>query len=354
MMTQRKRKQIIAWLTCCLAMVALMVAVGGITRLTESGLSIVEWQPLTGILPPLSNEAWQESFALYQQTPEYKKINTGMSLEDYQGIFWLEFIHRLLGRITGLVFFLPMVIFAIQGALPFPLIRRLAGIFLLGGAQGVVGWYMVQSGLVNDPWVSPLRLALHLGLAFIIFAMILRTIFLVYPPRIPPYPPPSPRLMVLSRIAPWAVFIQAMLGALLAGLDGGLTYNSFPLMDGQWIPDGLMIKDPWHKNFYANITLVQFNHRLMGVITTLIVAGYGFWGLHTSGGRLKAGFALLSTAIFLQFALGVLTLLHHVPIALASLHQIVALAIFGGCIMLRQILSPPFLPPTVASYAKTL
>ncbi len=315
-----------------------MVVVGGLTRLTDSGLSMVQWHPATGFIPPISQEDWQEKFSQYKQSPEYRDINTDMSLDEFKEIFWLEFIHRFLGRITGLLFFIPLVIFALQRALPPALSIRLFAIFLLGGLQGVIGWYMVKSGLIHDPWVSPLRLALHLGMAFIIFALILRTLLDVKFPRsgLSFSAPIPPRLYYMTYIVIFIIFLQSILGALLAGLDGGLTYNSFPLMDGQLIPDGLLAQTPWYENFYENITLVQFNHRIVGILTVIVTIIYCLYGLDNSPGRLRTGYALLLLLILTQFTLGITTLLLHVPIPLALLHQFTALALFGTAVTLHH------------------
>jgi heme A synthase len=233
----RSRPRAVAiWLFVCCALVFAMAVVGGATRLTHSGLSITEWQPIVGTLPPLSPAAWDEAFRKYQATPEYREVNRDMTIDAFKGIFWWEYFHRLLGRAIGVVFLVPLVGFGLRGRIPPRFTPMLIGIFFLGAAQGALGWYMVQSGLIDDPRVSQLRLAAHLGLALLIFAaMLWLALSLVRPARASA----DARLDRLFRAASALaalVFVMALTGALVAGLRAGAAYNTFPLMNGHVVP----------------------------------------------------------------------------------------------------------------------
>jgi len=323
------------WLIFCLFFVALMVLVGGLTRLTESGLSIVEWKPISGIVPPYNEGVWNEYYREYQESPQYQKINKGMSLEEFKGIFWLEFIHRLIGRLAGAVFFLPLLYFAARKAIRLKLGIRLFAIFALGGLQGLVGWIMVASGLVDQPMVSPIKLGVHLLLAFALFGLLLWTWL---------------EIRQTSRIvtAGWLryganlllaiIITQVFLGALVAGNDAGLTYNTFPLMDGRWIPEGLWLLDPWWKNLFHSVTTVQFMHRLGAWILasyTLVYALTGWRYLRHAEPEFAEKLLGLIWIMVLQFGLGILTLTQVVTTPLASMHQMTALLLFSYALMLR-------------------
>ena len=240
-----------------------MVVVGGVTRLTHSGLSIVEWQPIVGTLPPLDEAQWQATFEKYKLTPEYKLVNAGMSLDEFKGIFWWEYFHRLLGRLIGFAFLLPFLWFLVRRRIPEGYGLPLAGIFVLGGLQGAMGWYMVKSGLVEDPRVSQFRLTAHLGLAFVIFgAMQWVAMSLLFPGRVE-----AGRESVRSARS-WAgwlavlVFAMVLTGGLVAGIRAGFAYNTFPLMNGSVVPPVIMMIEPWWRNFFWNMATVQFDHRL--------------------------------------------------------------------------------------------
>jgi cytochrome c oxidase assembly protein subunit 15 len=328
------RPGIAGWLFICAALVYLMVVVGGLTRLTESGLSIVEWAPIMGTLPPLSQADWERTFDLYKAFPEYQKVNRGMSLDEFKGIFWLEYVHRLLGRLIGLVFILPWLWLVVRRRLPMPLAFRLAGIFALGGGQGVLGWWMVKSGLVDDPRVSPYRLAAHLALAVLIYALLIWTALQISRPG---RGAPSE---AEARLAPGAIGLLILVsltivsGAFVAGLDAGLTYNTFPLMDGRLVPDGYGTLDPWIRNLAENVAAVQFNHRLLGIATLIVGATFAIL-LHrrAAAGPLRGLAKWLGGLALLQPGLGIATLLLVVPIWLASLHQAVALALFTAALV---------------------
>lgn len=331
------RRQLAIWLLFTAVCVFGMVVVGGLTRLTDSGLSIVEWKPVSGTLPPMTTEAWDKEFADYKTSPQYQKINKGMSLDEFKGIFWLEYWHRVGGRAIGFVFLLPMVYFFMRYQLPRWVKWRLVGLFALGGMQGVIGWYMVKSGLVDVPAVSQYRLSLHLGVAFLIMAA---CIWVAREIRdagkaVAAYVPPATRfnIDIVSRFAAVVallVFVQVVLGALVAGLDAGLAYNTFPLMDGRFVPKGLYVLEGFWRNHFENITMVQFQHRIGAYVLTALIPLFALlaWP-HANSTGIKAAVVLVMALLLLQIALGILTLVQGVPIVLASKHQAVAAILFA-------------------------
>jgi cytochrome c oxidase assembly protein subunit 15 len=333
------RHRIALWLFCCAALVWLTLVVGGITRLTHSGLSIAEWRPLSGALPPIGAEAWQAEFARYRQTPEYLRVNTGMSVDEFKGIFWWEYAHRLLGRIDGAVFALPLLLFWRRRAIDAALARRLAGIFLLGAAQGALGWYMVKSGLVDDARVSQYRLAAHLALAFGIFWALLWTALGVAAPRSPNAGDAAlARLRRDGALLLGAVFVMAISGAFVAGIRAGLAYNTFPLMDGRIVPAGILTLDPWYLNFFGNATAVQFDHRLGAWLLAWLIPWFA-WRVRRAPAappRAKIAALFLLAALALQLSLGIGTLLLAVPVALAAAHQGGAMLVFGVLVWLNH------------------
>lgn len=315
------------WLLVCAAMIFAMVVIGGVTRLTESGLSIAEWKPVTGAVPPLTQEAWQEEFARYQQIPEYRARNEGMTLDEYKTIYWWEYIHRLLGRLIGAAFLFPFLYFAATRQVRGGLAMRLGGIFVLGGLQGALGWYMVASGLEDRVDVSPYRLAAHLGLALILYAAILWTALGLLRER--------PRRRIDGRAAGLAalVFCTIILGSLVAGNDAGMIYNTFPLMDGAFVPRGYLDFDPWWVNLFENAATVQFNHRLAAELTGLCVLLYWLRARRDSDSRYAAAVLL---AACIQIALGISTLLLAVPIALGALHQAGAVVLLTATLIAAE------------------
>jgi heme a synthase len=322
------------WLGLCATLVFFMVVIGGLTRLSESGLSIVEWKVVSGILPPLTTQSWEKEFLAYQTSPQFKKVNQDMTLEDFKGIFWLEYIHRLLGRTVGMCYLLPLLYYAIRKAAPTALLWRMAGIGMLVGAQGVVGWYMVKSGLIDNPAVSQYRLAFHLCLAIVIFALTLWQWLRLRAPQQPALPTNTAQRLSIALIS--AVFLQIFMGALVAGLDAGLTYNTFPLMDGQWIPDGLYMQSPALINHFENIITVQFQHRVVAFIVLAIAIT-----LRLHYRKKPSEFArerCFSTAtlhiILLQIIFGISTLIMVVPIPLATAHQAIAVLVIASCLFL--------------------
>lgn len=312
------------WILACMVCVVLMVFVGGVTRLTESGLSIVEWKPITGILPPLSEEGWQREFAEYQTSPEFIEKNFTFGIEEFKSIFWLEYIHRLLGRITGLVFLLPLIYFTVRRVLPAPLFRRMFALSLLVAAQGTVGWIMVASGLVDQPRVAPVKLGIHLLLAFSLFALLAVTYWQVHAvPRLAGHFTAA----VVARGLLILTVLQIFLGALVAGLDAGLTYNTYPLMDGAWIPPGLTPLSPWWLNHLEHIPMVQWQHRMGGMVYVISSLAAGLYLMRRLSGSERRWAQAMAAISVLQFLLGIATLLSVVEISLASAHQMLALAL---------------------------
>ncbi len=327
-----------AWLFACCALVFGIVVVGGITRLTHSGLSIVEWQPLVGALPPMSEAQWQETFARYQQTPEFRLRNFDMTLEGFKRIFWWEYGHRLLGRVIGVVFFVPFAWFLARRAISRPVAWRLAGIFALGGLQGALGWFMVKSGLVDDPRVSSVRLAAHLGVAFLIYAaMLWLGLGLAFGMRRAPPPPTRGHAGLLAAL----VFVMVLTGALVAGIRAGFAYNTWPMMDGHWIPPEILLLDPWWLNLVNNMAMVQFNHRVLAIVIALVAASLAWRVLRDPAARARQkGWAwALVAAVALQLAAGISTLLLRVPIALAAVHQAGAVIVFTCALGLLHALA---------------
>ena len=319
-------RAVAAWLLACCALVFAMVVVGGITRLTHSGLSIVEWQPIVGAVPPLDDEAWREAFRKYQDTPQFRQVNPHMDLDGFKRIFWWEYVHRLLGRLIGAAFLLPLAWFAARGRVSRALTWKLAGIFALGGLQGAMGWYMVQSGLVDDPRVSQYRLATHLALALAIYAAMLWVALGLLLPRARET---GPRAFAFTLAA--LVFLQAMAGSFVAGIRAGLAYNTFPLMNGHLVPPGMFVIEPWYLNLFNNIATVQFDHRAIAWVLAALVPL--FW-LRTrrAAPRVRLAASLLLAALALQIALGIATLVLVVPVPLAAAHQAGALLVFTAAL----------------------
>ena len=326
----QKTKPIAIWLLTCCALVFAMVVVGGVTRLTESGLSIVEWQPIVGTMPPITQQDWNDLLEKYRATPQYQQINKGMSIEEFKSIFWWEYFHRLLGRLIGLVFFIPFVYFLLRKQIDRSLGIKLTGIFILGGLQGFMGWYMVMSGLVNDPHVSQYRLTAHLGLAFIIFA----ALFWVALGLLSPEKENSRSNEDMQNLRRFSfgltalIFMMVLSGGFVAGIRAGLAYNTFPLMNGHFIPPDLFVLEPWYRNFFDNMTTVQFDHRMIAWILAFSVPLFWYKSRKIELSKttyLACNLFLLMLAI--QISLGIATLLHVVPIPLAASHK-------GGAVLL--------------------
>jgi heme a synthase len=359
------------WLLAVALLIAAMVTVGGLTRLTGSGLSITEWHPVTGVVPPLSDQAWQAELAKYQRIPQYQLENRGMSLDDFRAIYWWEWSHRLLGRLLGVVFFVPFLFFAFTAAIPRAGLPRMVLLFVLGGLQGFVGWWMVESGLETRVSVSQYRLAIHLGVAIILFGAILWTAFeylreeksagelASYPLRLVGrikvgrlylialghlqtllgalvaglHAGLMGRVRVGGFFLVALVYLQMLLGALVAGLHAGLIYNTWPSMNGRVFPESPFFSNPWWINFFENPGLAQFDHRVGAYVIAL--AAVALW---LAGRRAKLnGLARLSSntllaVTLLQIVLGIATLISQAPVALAALHQATAVALFASAV----------------------
>ncbi|PZQ79598.1 MAG: heme A synthase [Ancylobacter novellus] len=318
------------WLYVVASMIVLMVVVGGATRLTESGLSITEWKPVAGTLPPLSEPAWQAEFDKYRQIPQYQQINRGMSLAEFKYIFWWEWGHRLLGRLIGFVFLLPFLFFLWRGLIDRPLGWKLAGLFALGGLQGAVGWWMVASGLVNRVDVSQYRLATHLTLACIILAATVAVAVSLRPAQDQRAAPQW--LRGHARLLLALVLIQIFLGGLVAGLDAGLTYTTWPLMDGHLVPPvaDLLVQKPIWRNFFENVLTVQFNHRLGAYVLLAFALGHWLSARRLRGAASRRALLILAL-VSAQASLGIMTLVHQVPIDIALAHQ------FGATLVLIAV-----------------
>ncbi len=349
----RDARAIATWLLLVAGMIWVMVALGGATRLTGSGLSIMEWAPLSGALPPLSEAEWNRLYDIYRTIPQYQLVNQGFGLEGFKRIFWLEWAHRLWGRLIGLAYLLPFLWFWLRGRVPAGLLPRLFGLFLLGGAQGAVGWFMVASGFEADRTaVSPYRLVVHLGLALVLFGAILWTALGL----LRPLPEPGAGLgkwgSVRRQVQATAVLVVlAMLaGGFVAGLRAGLTYNTFPLMDGQLVPDSYGALSPLWRNWTENIPAVQFNHRLLATMAALAAVGAGIAGWRRlPAGPARAACLLLLGAVAVQYALGVATLLMVVPVWLGTLHQGWAVAVLAAALLaLHALRLPPAAVPAPA------
>lgn len=332
------QKPIAIWLLACCFLVFAMVVVGGVTRLTDSGLSIVEWQPIVGTMPPLGQKDWDELFEKYHQTPQYKKVNLGMSLDEFKGIFWWEYFHRLLGRVIGLAFFIPFLYFVVKRAIDRPLGLKLTGIFLLGGLQGAMGWYMVKSGLVDNPHVSQYRLTAHLGLAFLIYATMFWVALELLSPTVPSHG--NIRLRALRRFSvaiTSLIFIMILSGGFVAGIRAGFAYNTFPLMNGHFIPPEIFMLEPWYRNFFDNMATVQFDHRM--IAWTLAILIPVFWYRSRSlplSGSARFACSLLLIMLAIQIGLGISTLLLVVPLPLAAAHQAGAVLLFTAALWVNH------------------
>src|SRR3954467_4713753 len=314
------------WLFSVAALIAIMVLVGGATRLTESGLSIVEWKPVPGPLPPLTDAQWARAFEGYKTIPQYRELNAGMSLHEFKTIFWWEWSHRLLGRVIGAVYLLPFLFFLWRGMLGTELKRRLWVIFGLGALQGGVGWWMVASGLTQRVEVSQYRLATHLVLALVIFAAIMWTLRRLS--GVAAYAI-SPRLKFTSMLLLALTFVQLYLGALVAGLRAGKIYNTWPEIDGGLVPSAgrLFFESPWWRNLFENPLTVQFEHRMLAYALFVIALAHAYDAVRSRAGVAVNGAWWLVDIITLQATLGVLTLLKQVPIDLALAHQAGAMAV---------------------------
>lgn len=312
------------WLFVVAGFVCAMILVGGATRLTDSGLSITEWKPISGALPPLSQDAWQADFDLYRQSSEYQLQNRGMTLDEFKFIFWWEWGHRQLGRLIGLVYGVPLLIFWLTGRISGRLKPRLLVLLALGGLQGFIGWWMVSSGLVDRTDVSHYRLATHLGMAFVILGL---SVWYGMEALHGPPPVRKGRLLGWSHAVWAAIFVQILMGALVAGLDAGLIYNTWPGMNGEVVPSAYFGNLPWWQAPFESIAAVQYHHRLMAYAVTILVGVFA-WKLYKEPqAALKPFMIALPVVVLVQVVLGITTLVHVAPLSLSLLHQ-------GGAIIL--------------------
>ena len=330
------RPLIQTWLLILCGIIFIMVLVGGATRLTGSGLSITEWKPIMGAIPPLNAADWAEAFAKYKEIPQYKKINFGMSLEEFKTIFWWEWSHRFLGRFIGIVFLLPFLYFLFTGRIERHLNPQLWVLFALGGLQGFIGWYMVASGLVERTEVSQYRLALHLGLAIVIYGALFWAALGLSNRSLTSTVSPSIRRTSTFLLS--LIFLQIIAGAFVAGLRAGEAFNTWPLMDQEIIPHGLWTIEPLWKNLFENIRTVQFDHRMLAYVVAIVGLVHMFQLIRHSKGQ-ATGAVLLFIAIIAQIGLGIWTLLAVVPVHLGVAHQAMALVLFSIAIWHRKTLA---------------
>lgn len=322
----KAHKAIAIWLLVLCAMVFVMISLGGVTRLTHSGLSMADWKPLTRWLPPLTHDGWEHLFALYRKTPEYLKINAHMDLAGFQEIFWLEFIHRLWGRVIGIVFAIPFVVFLARGWIRGPLVGRIGIVFVLGAAQGALGWFMVKSGMVDRPDVSQYRLTAHFAAALLIYGYMFWMALGLLKPDVPA-PVAGMRRWPVVLLA--FVVVTMLAGGFVAGTDAGFGYNTYPLMDGQFFPDGLFGLSPWWKSLFEDTTTIQFDHRLLAETTFVLamIFVYRAWRRPLAKTQ-RVAVAHVGVVALIQVTLGISTLLLVVPVPLAALHQAGAVVLF--------------------------
>jgi cytochrome c oxidase assembly protein subunit 15 len=321
----KRRRAVGLWLLAVALVILAMVVIGGLTRLTGSGLSITEWQPIMGVIPPLNDAQWADAFARYQHIPQYAAENRGMSLAGFKGIFWWEWTHRFLGRFVGALFLLPFVWFAFTGAIARRDWPRFVVLFLLGGFQGLIGWWMVQSGLEVRVSVAPYRLAIHLGTAVILLGAILWTA-LDYLRGPGSAKPPHYALGFIGLI-----YVQMLLGALVAGLHAGLIYNTWPDMNGRFFPEDAFFYAPWWRNFFENPGLAQFDHRMVAYAVAAMAALVYARAIRLTGLAKKSG-KIATVLVVIQIFLGIITLLFQAPEVLAALHQLTAALLFSAAI----------------------
>lgn len=335
-MTARANERLIAnWLTLCCLVILGMILLGGVTRLTHSGLSMVEWRPLLGIVPPLTEAEWMRVFNEYKLSPEYQLINFGMDLDGFKSIFLYEYLHRVLGRLIGLLYFLPLAYFWVKGRIPADIKGRLVVFLILGGCQGLLGWYMVKSGLVEDPRVSQYRLAAHLGLAIFLYCCLVWLAFELHARA------RGVQKRIQTVVAPYAlglvvlVFVMALSGALVAGTRAGFAYSTWPLMGNSFIPEGLYSMTPWWRSIFEDITTVQFNHRMFAYVLIALLGAFAV-RLWRQGLVLPAVFVVV--ALTAQVLLGISALLMHVPVAIGAAHQVGAVILLTALIFAERSL----------------
>ncbi len=347
----RRARALRIWLGTIALLIVAMILVGGATRLTDSGLSITEWKPIMGAIPPLSEADWQHAFDAYRQIPEYAQVNPTMDLAAFKTIYWWEWTHRFLGRLIGAVFLVPFLFFWWSGYISRALWPKLAGLFVLGGLQGAVGWYMVKSGLVDRIDVSQYRLAVHFGIAVLILGATL-WLWLGLGAQ-PKHEVRRPRYALgVAAFVLVLVYLQMLAGALVAGLDAGFGFNTWPLINGAFVPDGLIAATPWYLNLFENPLTVQFDHRMLGYIVLAATLAQAAWlALKRNSPTLTMSAVAVACIALLQATLGVWTLLLAVPIELGLAHQAGAIALFVGTLHHLWLVSEISLKPQTAASA---
>ncbi len=333
--------QLRLWLLACAALVFCMIVLGGVTRLTNSGLSIVEWKPVSGILPPFTAEAWDAEFSKYQQYPEFQKVNHRMTLDEFKGIFWLEYWHRVLGRVIGIVFFVPLVLFAWQRKLDRRLLTHLGLLLVIGACQGYMGWFMVKSGLVDNPRVSHYRLTLHLAMAVILYTYLLFLALGQGAPRTPRLASHQRGLFRYAGAVTILVVVMILSGGLVAGTRAGFIYPTFPRMGEHWLPPEVYATTPAWLAAFEDMATIQFNHRLLAVVVFVACVALAIKVFRSGvGGRLAIAAHLMMALLLTQVTLGILTLVLHVPVSLAASHQGVAILLYTSLVYLTLASRP--------------
>lgn len=339
-LTQNSNDRVIAgWLLFCALVIYGMIVLGGVTRLTGSGLSMVEWKPIMGVIPPLNQQEWEETFEKYKQFPEYEKVNRHFGVEEFKQIFIFEYAHRVLGRVIGILFLFPFLYFLFRKKIKPGLSPKLWALFVLGGLQGLMGWYMVKSGLVDMPRVSQYRLTAHLGIAVVIYGYMLWVAFDLLFPKNNSLTTNINQSNDYSGLKKFAlglmclIFVMILSGGLVSGSRAGFVYNTFPLMDGRFFPVGLFNMQPAWRNIFEDLTTIQFNHRIMAYVITALVIGFFYLCLRKKlTGLPRVGAIALMVTLVIQVALGISTLLLIVPVPLAAAHQAGAIALFTASI----------------------
>ncbi len=338
---QQSNKAIAVWLLVVCALIFSMVVLGGVTRLTHSGLSMVNWAPIKGVVPPLNQQEWQQEFNHYKQFPEYKDINEGMTLDQFKSIFWFEFAHRLLGRTIGLAFLVPFLVFLVRRKIPRALTPQLTIMFILGGLQGLLGWYMVKSGLVHQPHVSQYRLTAHLSAAIAIYGYMMWVALGLLLPRPTSEPENATRLKRLALTLWVVVCVMIISGGFVAGTHSGIGYNTFPTMNGYWIPPGMYSESPWWLNWFENHATIQFDHRLIAWVLIFSIPAFWFYARRRISDRMtRLSVDVLLGVLALQVTLGITTLLLVVPVAVAAMHQAGGLIVFTAILFVNRRLRP--------------
>lgn len=335
----RADTQVFSWLLIVCFLVFVLIVVGGYTRLTNSGLSIVEWKPISGVVPPLSSEEWLEEFERYKQFPEYKIVNPDISLSGFKRIYWIEFTHRLIARLVAIVFLVPFLIFAAKKYFDRPMAIRLVFVFVLGGLQGALGWYMVQSGLIRDPSVSQYRLTAHLGMAVLIYGYLLWLTVGVLSRYWKMKHPVSKQTRQLTIICTVLVLIVQITGGLMAGTHAGFIFNTFPDMNGQLVPDGLFALSPVWRNLFENVVTIQFAHRWLAIITVVLVILLWSGRFECQSRRIRMMLDAVMVAAIGQAVLGVSTLLSHVSLLIALAHQTGFIVLLSVLVVLLKLVT---------------